>query len=1041
MKKKNLLTLGALCLSLGLVVSSCNQTTPGTPGEPGKPGEDGQPGKDGVDGKTYKDVIVIHDNNLDGGDVEQDVFFVTEGEHDKVTFTFVPEDESNNIVIDFEINGEIVEDLDPSATSYTIEDADKYEGTIQVTGATFTSIDAYGSLLLERHVEELNKNDKALGLTKMNGNLFLEEDDINTNAYSSDATAVVQEAYADANDEVVKAVESAKKDHKDDVKAQVEAIKEAAQKGIEAIDAAYEEAVKDAIVQAKSDLEDLAGELTHENYTEEDAKKDLDTYSAKIDAATSIEGLGNLINGASLNKGTKGAEANLFYGAKAFAFGEVDSALEELVNSGLAGELDPTDEDNAQLLATLKAYGVDTSKLPSEIAKEYYAKISASTDVKVVLNNKNQPYTELGKEGADAVTDSVLGIKDTLVEAIKAKYEAEINDSKVLVNNASTKTALLGVLETAVSNYVTADKDQTRFSISQYVSTEVKPGSQLDETSKKITAGTNTLGLIGYVEYCLNQPVNGSTNEAWLAERIANAKASVGTQLEEARKAISDSRYDSLTSYKSEKENNTTYYTPEEALLLKGDGKTEGSVYGDVENPFFGKLSTDDNDHKGTTTTLTSFEGDVESAVVGTTTVTPNYNLDDWLDTLSKATVPTPTSEMDGDKWVGGTLFVESWVESHRADFAKIYKSGLDLIKGKQSEKNTLSGVVNSVLTDSENGLPSENAYITSGTLWNKWDVLSSDPESNYFADAETLVSTAEGITKSVSVLSEANEKINAYLEEKALTDADFSAYFGGYNDGSTSLSLTRKAFEQEVSDIMAGKVNSAQLTSWFNRLDSVYKNDVAEYFADVKDIFTQTYQNLISDATKVEDYRKLTSVYDSFESFVGHKLKPSNGKYVVDDAKGTFDFTCQTIASVNKWFDAAQKSLAKKEVTIESEASSTMPSEVTLASEPVEFSITFNPSAANYGKKVIVSSENSNASIIEKVEYLEVNGENAGKWFELTGDFGPSAGFPYQYATSTFRVTFKGTGENTLTVKVKDASTKEVLDTYTFTINVKAAE
>ena len=89
----------------------------------------------------------------------------------------------------------------------------------------------------------------------------------------------------------------------------------------------------------------------------------------------------------------------------------------------------------------------------------------------------------------------------------------------------------------------------------------------------------------------------------------------------------------------------------------------------------------------------------------------------------------------------------------------------------------------------------------------------------------------------------------------------------------------------------------------------------------------------------------------------------------------------------------------------------------------------------------IIVSSKNSNASIIEKVEYLEVNGENAGKWFELTGDFGPSAGFPYQYATSTFRVTFKGTGENTLTVKVKNASTKEVLDTYTFTINVKAAE
>ena len=49
MKKKNLLTLGALCLSLGLVVSSCNNTP--EKGDPGEPGVDGQPGKDGVDGR------------------------------------------------------------------------------------------------------------------------------------------------------------------------------------------------------------------------------------------------------------------------------------------------------------------------------------------------------------------------------------------------------------------------------------------------------------------------------------------------------------------------------------------------------------------------------------------------------------------------------------------------------------------------------------------------------------------------------------------------------------------------------------------------------------------------------------------------------------------------------------------------------------------------------------------------------------------------------------------------------------------------------
>ena len=109
MKKKNLLTLGALCLSL-----------------------EGEPGVPGTNGKTYKDVIVIHDNNLKNGDVTQSVFFVTEGAHDSVTFTFTPTNPEDNVVVNFEINGQVVEDLDPSATSYTIEDADDYKGSIQV---------------------------------------------------------------------------------------------------------------------------------------------------------------------------------------------------------------------------------------------------------------------------------------------------------------------------------------------------------------------------------------------------------------------------------------------------------------------------------------------------------------------------------------------------------------------------------------------------------------------------------------------------------------------------------------------------------------------------------------------------------------------------------------------------------------------------------------------------------------------------------------------------------------------------------------------
>ena len=161
MKKKNLLTLGALCLSLGLVVSSCNQTTPGTPGEPGKPGEDGQPGKDGVDGKTYKDVIVIHDDNLVGGDVEQSVFFVTEGQHDSVTFTFTAEN-ADEFIVSLEINNQVVTDLVPGSTSYTLADADVYQGSIQVTGAVFGDALSVSTKLLEEHWKSMVANDSQI---------------------------------------------------------------------------------------------------------------------------------------------------------------------------------------------------------------------------------------------------------------------------------------------------------------------------------------------------------------------------------------------------------------------------------------------------------------------------------------------------------------------------------------------------------------------------------------------------------------------------------------------------------------------------------------------------------------------------------------------------------------------------------------------------------------------------------------------------------------------------------------------------------------
>ena len=82
MKKKNLLALSALVLSLGLTVSSCagaqgEKGDTGDKGDTGETGPQGPEGKPGQDGKTYIDVIVLP---VEGGTITQDKFAVTEGE-------------------------------------------------------------------------------------------------------------------------------------------------------------------------------------------------------------------------------------------------------------------------------------------------------------------------------------------------------------------------------------------------------------------------------------------------------------------------------------------------------------------------------------------------------------------------------------------------------------------------------------------------------------------------------------------------------------------------------------------------------------------------------------------------------------------------------------------------------------------------------------------------------------------------------------------------------------------------------------------------
>ena len=503
MKKKNLLTLGALCLSLGLVVSSCNQTTPGTPGEPGKPGEDGQPGKDGVDGKTYKDVIVINDNNIQGGSVKQDVYFVTEGEHDKVTFTFTPKDETKNLLVYFEINGEPVTDFDPASSTYTISDADVYDGTIQVTGAVWNDATSYGQSLLENALEEITDKDHLI-FRAPDGT----KDDKGVNALYANAT-FADDSLFDKLAELKGDVEDAVNDLEDSATAteKLEAAKKAAQEGVTVLQNEYKLLVDNTKSLAPSMVDDLIEGVTNEKYTEEDSTKDVETAKAAIEAATTLEEISKVVNEHACKDGTKVIFAEGTLTTLTLRKQTALEALQDAYETLIAKEnwLDPEANKNAEeaydaMVTLLAQYGVSVDTLPGAVYEEYASKVSAATELP--LNDKNE--IALQKEGVDAINDTYDGVKEKLVEGIVASYAKEIDDAKSLSSSPNAKVTLKGVVEGTVSNFVNEDKDNSK-TIESYV----------DATS----------GLIGRIEIALENAVVANGLQAFKAERIENAVA------------------------------------------------------------------------------------------------------------------------------------------------------------------------------------------------------------------------------------------------------------------------------------------------------------------------------------------------------------------------------------------------------------------------------------------------------------------------------------------------------------------------------------
>ena len=355
MKKKNLLSLGALALSLGLVVSGCTPGAQGDKGEPGAQGDKGEPGTPGADGKSYADVIVLNDAVEEGYHVTQDVFAVEVGSDESVTFTFTadegrPFDVITVVINETEYGPIFASTAEDGTTTATLELTNEQVGnSAQLRRATFATAATYGADLIDAYYDSIVEKDPQIG----HKHDAEDEERVSLSEDYEEAIELFAEGYSKAKVGLTTELSNLEDDAT--VQDKIACADEYLDTAKETLDDAYTAAVTAAKATAKEALDDLAAGVTSTNYKEEDKTAQLTAAKGAVDAATTVAEIVKLVNETEVaNKLEKGTY-NKLYEHKGTAFAAVEGALEGVLASeeGLDSE---NEEEYEALVGSLGCF-------------------------------------------------------------------------------------------------------------------------------------------------------------------------------------------------------------------------------------------------------------------------------------------------------------------------------------------------------------------------------------------------------------------------------------------------------------------------------------------------------------------------------------------------------------------------------------------------------------------------------------------------------------------------------------------------------------
>ena len=850
MKKKNLLTLGALCLSLGLVVSSCNQAgTEGPTGPTGPTGPQGEPGKNGNDGKTYVDVIV-QKGAVDGGTVKQDVYFVTEGAHDSITFTFEPDNKEDNIVVGLEINGQPVTDFTPGELTYTVADADVYKGSIQITGGKFANANTYGTDQINEYYDSLVESDNQLEHEAEAG-----EEPVKQGQWWNKDVKKVVTTY---EGKIAEALGKLKEDATvaDKLAAVDPLVSEAKTK----IDEAYADAIKVTKEKAKEELDSLSKSVKSKNFKDADKEAILTEAKAAVDAATTIQGITTVVNDGS-NGSTKGTY-NSLYGDKITAFKAVEDALKAVLQDEKA--LDKNNSGYQTLVDSLKTYGVDVTSLPTDVAQTYLDQISAQKtpfekysedSAEDAEPSYKKDQIKLAVEGKYAVENTLQGLKDQLVENIRAKYVAEVDNSKVMTDS-NARTTAKSLINNTIDNWVDANKETAK--LSDYISIK-------------------TNGLINTLETAIqgDEKNPGIDNIPFKAERVQNAAKSAIENLQAKAKEIKDGDADyakaiAWTEVTTEGDAHKGQFIVSNPLI--GVDASETTHPYSIPNPFV-------ND--GNQITPTKVNG---SDVYYTTDVDEDKSVDEVIDNLID---DNGNPLKDGQK-ITKVLDLLGWEQDGLTAIKKAYSDAKEEYKGAQKtelDKNiTVTGSDKKILETAWTTLfDDEDAY----TMVTVSSARKGMETSNnlLFADGTGLVRIWESYLAAI-------RPTDSYYVDNVIDSSATSA-----TDEDVT-SIAQKEYLTLRSNILTGSAEEDDVENFASDLTDLYSEDFNQFKSDVTESVNDFAQNLINQATNASDIAKYSNrLSTALAALDDEDMIGSNGH----------PYTEETFTAVNGWFNDAK--------------------------------------------------------------------------------------------------------------------------------------